>query len=227
MSIDHVFESAKESKMDIGLYFLFFTTTIMLILVPGPSAITAAKQGARHNDKLTFLTVLGLASGDVIFFVLSATGIASLMVASSLVFSIIKWFGVAYLIYLGMAAIFTKAGAIKIDTDSNIDVRLPHVTPVKAFSQGLVIQLANPKALMYFSALLPQFIDPNEPLIFQMLLMGVTCVLADILVYSVFGRMGDKLARQQVKGWVLSFINKAAGLMLITTGIRMAALGAK
>lgn len=227
MSIDYVFERAKENIMDIGLYFLFFTTTIMLILVPGPSAITAAKQGARHNDKLTFLTVLGLASGDVIFFVLSATGIASLMVASSLVFSIIKWFGVAYLIYLGMAAIFTKAGAIKIDTDSNSDAGLPHVTPVKAFSQGLVIQLANPKALMYFSALLPQFIDPNEPLIFQMLLMGVTCVLADILVYSLFGRMGDKLARQQIKDWVVSLINKAAGVTLITTGIRMAALGTK
>jgi homoserine/homoserine lactone efflux protein len=227
MSIDFLPARAKENSMDIGLYFLFFTTTIMLILVPGPSAITAAKQGARHNNKLTFLTVLGLASGDVIFFVLSATGIASLIVASSLAFSIIKWFGVAYLLFLGLAAIFIKAGGIKIDTDSSGDAKLPDVTPLKAFSQGLVIQLANPKALMYFSALLPQFIDPNEPLMFQMLLMGVTCVLADILVYSVFGRMGDKLARQNVKGWVISLINKTAGLMLITTGIRMAALGAK
>lgn len=206
--------------MNIELYLFFFVTTVMLILVPGPAAITVAKQGAFNNTKLTFLSVLGVASADVLFFVLSATGVASLIVASNFVFSVIKWFGVVYLIFLGVSAIFSKAGAI------NIDVQIIKTNSTKAFSQGLVIQLANPKALMYFAALLPQFIDPNEPIVFQMLLMGVTCFLADVIVYSMFGRMGAQLARKQVKSWVINMVNKAAGIALITTGIKMATLGA-
>ncbi|HKM36742.1 MAG TPA: LysE family translocator, partial [Thiopseudomonas sp.] len=201
--------------MNIELYLFFLVTTVMLILVPGPSAITVAKQGAANNSKLTFLSVLGVASADVLFFILSATGIASLVVASHLVFSIIKWLGVAYLLFLGASAIFSKAGAIKID------VQTTNINPMKAFSQGLLIQLSNPKALLYFSALLPQFVDPNEPLIFQIFLMGLTCFLADVLVYSMFGRMGAQLAKKQMKAWVINLINKAAGITLIVTGIKM------
>lgn len=204
--------------MDIELYIFFLVTTVMLILVPGPAAITVAKQAASHSSKFTFLSILGVASADAMFFILSATGIASLIIASNLVFSIIKWFGVAYLLFLGISAIFSKAGAIRIDA------QITKMTPTKAFSQGLIIQLANPKALMYFSALLPQFVDPHEPLIFQMFLMGLTCFLADLLVYSMFGRMGAQLAKQQVKSWVINLINKAAGTALIATGIKMVTL---
>ena len=204
--------------MDIELYTFFLVTTVMLILVPGPAAITVAKQAVAQNSKLTFLSVLGVASADVLFFILSATGIASLIVASNLVFSIIKWFGVAYLLFLGVSAIFSKAGAIKIDA------QLTTMNPTKAFSHGLVIQLANPKALMYFSALLPQFVDPKEPLILQMILMGLTCFFADLVVYSLFGRMGAQLARKQVKSWVINLIKKAAGTALIATGIKMVTL---
>lgn len=204
--------------MDIGLYTLFLITTIMLILVPGPAAITVASQGATHNSKKAFLGVLGVASADVIFFALSATGIASLIVASNLMFSIIKWFGVAYLLYLGLSVLFSKSGAFKINLRTNQKSRK------KLFSQGLVVQLANPKALIYFSALLPQFIDPLQPIFFQMLVMGTTCLLADILVYSLFSRLGKHLAEQKLKSWVVSTINKAAGITLVSTGLKIALL---
>lgn len=206
--------------MNIELYLFFLVTTVMLILTPGPSAITVASQATSNNSKLTFLTVLGVGSADVLFFILSATGIASLLVASSLVFSIIKWFGICYLLYLGASAIFSKSGAIKIDA------QITKNSPLKAFSRGLVIHLSNPKALLYFSALLPQFIDPNEPLMFQMLLMGLTCFLADLLVYSMFGKMGAQLARKQIKTWVINLVNKLAGVALIATGIKMITLEA-
>lgn len=204
--------------MDLGLYSIFLVTTVMLILVPGPAAITVAAQGATHSPQKVFLCVLGVASADAIFFALSATGIASLIVASNHLFSIIKWLGVAYLLYLGITALFSKSGSIKIDAKST------NLTPVKLFTKGLVIQLANPKALMYFSALLPQFIDSNEPIVFQIFLMGLSCLLADIVVYSLFSRMGAHLAKQRMKACVVNLINKAAGITLISTGIKMATL---
>ncbi|MGH1429715.1 MAG: LysE family translocator [Neptuniibacter sp.] len=204
--------------MDTTLYSIFLVTTIMLILVPGPTAITVAAQGASHNSQLAFFGVLGVASADVLFFALSATGIASLILTSSLMFSIIKWVGVAYLLYLGISALFSKSGVIKLQAEKSKRGKK------KLFSQGLVVQLANPKALMYFTALLPQFIDPSKPVLFQMLLMGISCLLADIIVYSAFSRLGERIARQQLKSWVTTLLNKAAGLTLISTGIRMASL---
>lgn len=204
--------------MDIGLYSIFFVTTVMLIMVPGPSAITVAAQGASNTASRALMGVLGVASADAIFFLLSATGIASLIVASSVLFNIIKWVGVIYLLYLGITALFSKSGAIRI-----------HEAPVsssslKLYRQGLVVQLSNPKALMYFSALLPQFIDPSKPIALQLFVMGITGVVADILVYSVFSHMGAQLAKQRMKAWVVNLINKAAGITLVVTGIRMALL---
>ncbi len=204
--------------MDIGLYLIFLVTTVMLILVPGPAAITVAAQGASYSPSKAFPGVLGVASADVIFFALSATGIASLILTSNLLFSIIKWFGVIYLLYLGATALFSKSGAIKINK------KVTKTSRTKLFSQGLIVQLANPKALMYFSALLPQFIDPGEPILFQMFLMGTSCLLADILVYTLFSHMGDRLAKQKMKSWAINLINKAAGITLIATGIKMASL---
>jgi homoserine/homoserine lactone efflux protein len=202
--------------MDLGLYSIFLVTTVMLIMAPGPSAITVAGQGASHSVKKAFLGVLGIATADVIFFSLSATGIASLILASNLLFSVIKWFGVAYLLYLGITAFFSKSGAIRINAKAE------KTSLSKLFYKGLVVQLANPKALMYFSALLPQFIDPKEPILFQLFLMGSTCFIADILVYSLFSLMGDRLAKQKIKSWVVNAINKTAGVILISTAVRMA-----
>ncbi len=202
--------------MSFELYSLFFVTTVLLILVPGPSAMLASSQGANLQSQKAFFGILGIASADAIFFALSATGIATLIIASTALFNIIKWIGVLFLLYLGLTILFSKTSAIRLDntkTDSHA---------LKLFSQGLVIQLANPKALMYFSALLPQFIDPNEPLFSQILIMGLTCFVADLLVYTLYAFLGAHLAKQQLKSWAVNLINKTAGTALIYTGVKMA-----
>ncbi|MEH6468444.1 MAG: LysE family translocator [Porticoccus sp.] len=204
--------------MDLSLYLIFLATTVMLILMPGPAAITVASQGATNTSNKAFFGVLGVATADVIFFALSATGIASLIIASNLMFSAVKWVGVMYLLYLGLGALLSQSGAIKINRQQ-AQGRAP-----KLFSQGLVIQLANPKALLYFSALLPQFIAPGEPIFFQILVMGVSCFLADLLIYSVYSHLGYRLAKQTLKQWVISLINKVAGITLISTAVKMASL---
>ncbi|BBP43789.1 LysE family translocator [Thiosulfativibrio zosterae] len=204
--------------MDIEHFSIFFITTFLLVLVPGPSALTAAAQGASLQSSKAFIGVLGIASADLIFFGLSATGISALIVASSTLFSVIKWLGVAFLIYLGLSVLLSKASAIQFE-NKKIDARTG-----KLFRQGLVIQLANPKALMYFSALLPQFINPNEPLLMQLAVMALTLFLADCLVYSLYGYLGFHMARQKLKAWLIRLINRAAGLTLLFTGIKMAML---
>ncbi|WP_321277462.1 LysE family translocator [Thiomicrorhabdus indica] len=202
--------------MSFEIYSLFFVTTVLLIMVPGPSAMVAASQGAALQSKRAGLGVLGIASGDAFFFLLSATGIATLILASHTLFEIIKWLGVAFLVYLGAMALFAKGsnlrlGGMKTSQQSR-----------KLFSQGLAIQISNPKALMYFTALLPQFIDPNDSIFTQLMLMGTTVFIADLLVYSGYALLGAHLARQQLKSWVVHLVNKTAGFALLYTGVKMA-----
>ncbi|MGC9385836.1 MAG: LysE family translocator [Hydrogenovibrio sp.] len=202
--------------MDIEHYWMFFITTFLLILVPGPSAMTAASQGASLQSKKAIFGVLGIASADLIFFALSAMGISALIVASSLMFAIIKWLGVAFLVYLGLTVLFSKASSLQFrpqKTDCHT---------AKLFSQGLVIQLANPKALVYFTALLPQFIDPSAPLFPQLLVIGLTFVVADTLVYGGYSYLGAHMAKRTIRSGSVRFINLAAGLALLYTGLKMA-----
>lgn len=202
--------------MSLELYSLFFITTVLLILVPGPSAMVASSQGASLQSKKAMLGVMGIASADGLFFVLSATGIATLIIASSTLFMVIKWLGVLFLIYLGLMAFFSKGSALRLGGMKT------YSSPTKLYSQGLAIQMANPKALMYFSALLPQFIDPSQPLLMQLLLMGLTVVIADLLVYSLYAYLGAHLAKRNLKSWLAHVMNKSAGVALIYTGIKMA-----
>ena len=207
-------------QVDLEIYFIFLFTTVMLILVPGPAAITVATQGAVHGPGHAFRGVLGVGSADVIYFALSATGVASLILASNLLFSAIKWFGVVYLLYLGIGALFNRSGSFRLNQ------RTEAGSLSGLYYRGLAVQLANPKALLYFSALLPQFLDSGKPILLQVLIMGVSCLLADLVVYSVYARLGNLMAQQRQEKWMLNLVNKLAGATLIYTGVRMASIEA-
>lgn len=202
--------------MNLELFSLFLVTTLLLILVPGPAAMVASSQGANLQSKKALIGIAGIAAADALFFALSATGIATIILASSTLFMAIKWFGVLFLLYLGLMIFFSRGSAIRLDSKAT------EVKAVKLFYQGFLVQLANPKALIYFSAILPQFIDTEKALLPQILIMGLICVVADLLVYGLYAFLGAHLAKQKLKSWLINLINKSAGVALIFTAIRMA-----
>jgi threonine/homoserine/homoserine lactone efflux protein len=102
--------------MELGIYLVFMLTTAVVILTPGPAAIAIAAQGAGNGHRRATFGVFGVAAANAVYFLLSATGIASLLIASSFIFGVIKWVGVAYLVYLGLSAIFSKTGGIQFAT---------------------------------------------------------------------------------------------------------------
>jgi len=106
----------KKVSMELGIYLIFFFTTAVVIFVPGPAAIAIAAQGAGNGHKRATYGTLGVASANAVYFVLSAMGIATLLIASPFIFNAIKWIGVAYLVYLGLTAIFSKTGGIQFPT---------------------------------------------------------------------------------------------------------------
>ncbi|UZD91397.1 LysE family translocator [Cognatishimia activa] len=207
--------------MTIETYLVFLITTAVVCFTPGAAAITVASQGAANGGRKAFAGVVGIASANVIYFILSGTGIASLIVASNLLFQIIKWVGVAYLLWLGVTAIFSANGPIKVSPSRTSK------STKKLYVQGFVIEFANPKALMYFAAILPQFLNPEMPILPQILIMGVTTLAIDLMSYTAYGFLGDRIAAGGLRKWVVGLINKSAGAALIFAGIRMASVSAR
>ncbi|WP_430462819.1 LysE family translocator [Thalassolituus sp. LLYu03] len=203
--------------MDITLYLIFLTTTAMLILVPGPSAILAAGQGAGHHVWKAQWTVLGIACADLLFFLLSATGVASLVLASPLLFNLIRWGGVLYLLWLAYQALFSHAGMIRFSPADTSEHAF------RLFIKGLMLHASNPKALVYFAALLPQFLNPEIPLLPQLLIMGATLLITDLLVFFAYTLMGSWLARRGLSEGLVRAINRLAGatLLLVAGGLML------
>lgn len=163
--------------MELEAYLIFATTTAVVILSPGASAILVASQGASNGWRPTLFSIFGIMLATAIYFLLSATGLASLVLASNFLFQVIKWVGVAYLIYLGVMAIFSKSGGISVQAG---DVVRSKKT---LFSQGFIVEFANPKALLYFAAILPQFLDVTAPIAPQMMIMGATGTSMQLVIY--------------------------------------------
>jgi homoserine/homoserine lactone efflux protein len=198
-------------------YLIFLVTTAVVCLTPGPAALLIVAQGMSNGYRRSYWAIAGIALANAIYFALSATGIAALIVASSTLFAFIKWAGVAYLFYLGIAALLSKASALTVTHDAH-----QAVGGMRAFWQAVVVELSNPKALLYFVALLPQFVDPAQPVALQMLVFGITCVALDTVAYSLYAWLGSKTQRFTANRRFVNASNRASGGLLMIAGALMA-----
>ena len=201
----------------IDTFLIFLLTTFVIVISPGPAVLAVALESASNGFKRSFAVIIGIALGNVVFFILSATGIAALIATSSMLFSIIKWTGVAYLFYLGTMAIFSKSGGLNFNTSKSKETRFH-----KAFIRGFVLELSNPKALLYFSALLPQFININQPVVPQLAILGLTTLVLDLLCYSAYAYFAYHSTKHGLKPLTVKIINRTAGSFLIFAGLKMA-----
>lgn len=206
--------------MAFDIFFLFLVTTAVVVFSPGAAAVAVASQGASNGGKRAFAGVAGVAAANVIYFVLSAAGIAALIIASNVVFLVIKWVGVGYLVWLGLTALLSPSGAINLGSGQK------RTALSKLFTQGFVIEFANPKALLYFAAILPQFLDTTLPILPQLLIMGATTLVMDLISYSSYALLGHRLARGGIRKWAVTLINKVAGAALLYAGFKMATVSA-
>ena len=198
-------------------FLLFFITTFVVVISPGPAVLAVALESASSGIAKSFGVIIGIALGNVVFFILSATGIAALIAASSLLFSIIKWTGVAYLFYLGAMALFSKSGGLRFDAEKKQETRFR-----KAFLRGFILELSNPKALLYFSALLPQFINIHQPIVPQLAILGLVTLMLDLICYSAYAYFAYHSTKHGLKPLTVKIINRTAGSFLIFAGLKMA-----
>ena len=157
--------------MDITHYLLYFSISLVASVSFGPSVLLAASNGINFGRKLAFFGVLGHVSAVLLLAILSMSGVGALLIASETAFNGVKFLGAGYLVYLGIKIWRSDNG---FSFHEGIQA-----TPAKRhlFRQSFVLGMSNPKALVFFSSLFPQFIVPDAPLLPQFLILAGTSLV--------------------------------------------------
>lgn len=178
---------------------VYIALVLAISLVPGPNVLFVMTQSAWRGPRAGLFAATGVESANLLYVFCSAAGLASLIAASGAMFELIKWAGALYLAWLGVQAIrssFAPAGAEAISLGD---------ASAKAWRDGVMVGLGNPKTILFFLALLPQFIDPSKPIWLQSLVLGVLGVTIDLMIQLVYiaagGLLSRILSRSAVKRW--------------------------
>ncbi|TPG84795.1 LysE family translocator [Pseudomonas mandelii] len=202
---------------DLALYLLALS---MIFLMPGPDMILLLQTGAKQGRSFAMATALGLALARACHVTLTALGLATIFKVLPWTFDVVKYAGAAYLLWIGLQ-MFKSSGA-----SSPTAVENPVASPSlkAAFQRGLLTNLLNPKALLFSSILLPQFIDPHRSSVWeQFAVLGIVLVITGLVFDSIFatasawvGRWLERSAlAQRIQQWLF-------GTLLIGFSVRLA-----
>jgi len=200
--------------MSFEAWLAFCVTETVLCFTPGPAVLLVVSVAIGRGFRASVGASLGILAANALYFALSATGIAAALVASRELFLVLKWVGAGYLIWLGLRMVLSR-GPREVDTQPVILGR--------SFFRGFIVQGANPKALVFFIALLPQFIDPTAPVPGQLLVLGVSSVVIEFVALAVYAQ-GAVRAGRVVGARVAGTLERVGGGLLVAAGARLAAV---
>ena len=165
----------------INHLWLFMAAELVFSATPGPAVLLVSATGLRGGFRAALAASLGIQTGNAIYILVSALGLTALIAASGLAFTAVKMAGAAYLIFLGLRELWRSRGD---------EPGAPPPPAGKPFGQGVLTQLANPKAILYFSAFLPQFLNRDAPLWPQYLLMFAIIAAGETTILGFYGWLG-------------------------------------
>jgi homoserine/homoserine lactone efflux protein len=201
--------------MTLQTWLWFCVTETVLCFIPGPAVLFVLATALRRGFASASVAAAGILAGNTFYFALSATGIAAVIVASHAVFSALKWAGAAYLVWLGLRMLLARAAA------PDAAAQRPTDNPDRIFGRAFLVQSSNPKALVFFIALLPQFINPAGSVPWQILVLGISSVAIEFLVLSLYAALAAR-ARSMAATRFSRSLERVGGACLIAAGARLA-----
>lgn len=198
--------------MTLEAWAAFCLTEAVLCFTPGPAVVLVISFALRRGLRPSFSASLGIVAANTLYFALSATGVAVALVASRELFLVLKWVGASYLVWLGLRMLVSRAPR---------DAASDHVVARRAFLRGFIVQGANPKAIMFFMALLPQFIDPALPIAPQVLLLCISSVAIELAALGFYAR-GAVGASRMARPGIVRALERLGGGLLVAAGARLA-----
>lgn len=194
----------------------FILIVLMVVLVPGVDQLMVLRNTLARGRAAGIATALGIGTASCIQAILVSVGVGALIVASQTVFGAIRWLGVAYLLWLGFSAL-RSAGRGTYDDASAMTAR----GPLLGFRDGVLCNITNPKMLVFYLALLPQFVGPTAP-VAQWALFAMTVPLLGTAFLIGMTLVIDLARRVLLRHIVRRAIDGASGLLLIAFGLRLA-----
>ncbi|MCO6055854.1 homoserine/homoserine lactone efflux protein [Pseudomonas sp. MOB-449] len=176
--------------MALQTWLAFLVACWVISLSPGAGAIASMSSGLQYGFLRGYWNALGLQIGLALQIAIVAAGVGAILATSAVAFSLIKWFGVAYLVYLAVK----QWRALPSDM-SNDSAERPIGRPLTLVLRGFLVNFSNPKAIVFMLAVLPQFIDPHAPLVEQYLVMGVTMITVDLIVMAGYTGLAARVLR--------------------------------
>lgn len=201
--------------MNLTLWISFIGTVLIIGITPGPSVLLATANSMNYGTKKTIGTILGDLSANTLQIILSAFGLATIIISSGEVFSFIKWIGVGYLIYMGVMKIISKP---KIGDFEKINKEKSFL---KLYSEGFFMSASNPKAIIFFAALFPLFIDQNIAFAPQVVVLGLTYLTIDGICLLIYVQFASRLKKSLENKQKIHLQNKIIGALLIFSGLML------
>ncbi|MDR0407926.1 MAG: LysE family translocator [Campylobacteraceae bacterium] len=204
--------------IDIETFCLFFATSVALALAPGPDILFVVTQSITRGAKSAILLACGLSSGVIIHTTLAALGVSAVFKTSEIAFFILKIIGATYLFYLAYQAFMHKDELVRIDAK-----KTKKFLNYKAlFIKGLFMNVLNPKVILFFLALFPQFVkEQNGSVAFQMVQLGLIFMFSALMVFIIIAVCADKASTYLMQN------PKFAKLANILTSCIFVAIGIK
>jgi homoserine/homoserine lactone efflux protein len=201
--------------MTLATWLLFCATETILCFTPGPAVLLVVSVALTRGARSGLAASLGILVGNAFYFLLSATSIGAILLASSELFFLIRWLGAAYLIWLGLHMLLARSSASLADGP-------PSRRRVGSFAQGLITQGANPKALIFFGALLPQFVDPSGSVPAQIALLGASSIVIELAVLALYVTVCHRARTVTRRPAFAAALNRTGGVLLIGAGAGLA-----
>lgn len=204
--------------MTTQTFLLYLAAWTLAALTPGPAVMCSMAQSTRYGFRASLAGICGIQSGNLLFFTGIALGLGALLASATFVFTVLRIAGAFYLFYLGtriIASTFRRPAPRTAPREKSLPAHR------NLFLQGLLIQITNPKALLFVSALLPQFIEPQRPVLPQLIVFMITTIVVDLVVLSSYaylaGRGIQSIRRSQFSAW----LERIFGTALIFFGCRL------
>ncbi len=204
--------------MTIDLWLLYVGTVLVFMATPGPSHLLMLSVSLSNGFRRSLATASGDLTANAIQMLLAGLGLATVIAASRYGFAIIKWAGVFYLVWIGLRQIFAS---YRRQVDS---AGLAPASFRELWIRGFATSAANPKAVVFFAALFPQFIDSGAPLAPQLLVLGATYIVIDGMFLATYGAGAGWLGRR-VRGRSRALIDRVAGAGMIGAAILLGLRG--
>lgn len=209
--------------MTLETWLAFFVACWLISLSPGAGAVASMSAGLRYGFWRGYWNAIGLQLALLMQIGIVAAGLGAVLATSELAFAVIKWFGVAYLLYLG----WRQWCAAPEPLDGGASER-PLGRPLSLMLRGFLVNASNPKAIVFILAVLPQFLDPQRPLLLQYSEMAATMVVVDLVVMAGYTGLAAKVLRllrtpRQQRLVNRSFATMFAGAAALLATVRRAA----